>query len=65
MKSSKKILFFSWFSKIKDISQLSDNVGAAVRMLGELQKKWKEVGAVSSHKYKDILLNKGPDGIPQ
>lgn len=41
-------------SKIKDISQLSDNVGAAVRMLGELQKKWKEVGAVSSHKYKDI-----------
>ena len=41
-------------SKIKDISQLSDNVGAAVRMLGELQKKWKDVGAVSSHKYKDI-----------
>lgn len=41
-------------SKIKDISQLSDNVGSAVRMLGELQKKWKEAGAVSSHKYKDI-----------
>lgn len=41
-------------AKIKDISQLSDNVGAAVRMLGELQKQWKETGAVSSHKYKDI-----------
>jgi len=41
-------------AKIKDLSQLSDNVGAAVKMLGELQKKWKETGSVSSHKYKDI-----------
>lgn len=39
--------------KIKDISKLSDNIGSAVRMLSELQKKWKEVGPVSSHKYKD------------
>ncbi len=41
-------------AKIKDLSQLSDNVGAAVKMLGELQKKWKETGPVSSHKYKEI-----------
>jgi hypothetical protein len=41
-------------AKIKDLSQLSDNVGSAVKMLGELQKQWKEAGAVSSHKYKDI-----------
>jgi hypothetical protein len=41
-------------AKIKDLSQLSDNVGAAVKMLGELQKQWKETGSVSSHKYKDI-----------
>lgn len=41
-------------AKIKDLSTLSDNVGVAVKMLGELQKQWKETGAVSSHKYKDI-----------
>lgn len=41
-------------AKIKDISRLSDNVGVAVKMLGELQKQWKETGAVSTHKYKDI-----------
>lgn len=41
-------------AKIKDISRLSDNVGVAVKMLGELQKQWKETGAVSSHKYKEI-----------
>ncbi len=41
-------------AKIKDLSQLSDNVGSAVKMLGELQKQWKETGAVSSHKYKEV-----------
>src|SRR5262249_16887681 len=35
-------------------SQLSENVGAAVRKLQELQTQWKETGAVSSHKYKEI-----------
>ena len=41
-------------AKIKDLSQLSENVGAAVKMLGELQKQWKECGAVSPHKYKEV-----------
>ena len=41
-------------SKIKDLSQLSENVGAAVRKLHELQTQWKETGPVSSHKYKEI-----------
>ena len=41
-------------AKIRDLSQLSDNVGSAVKMLGELQKQWKETGSVSSHKYKDV-----------
>jgi hypothetical protein len=41
-------------AKIKDLSQLSENVGAAVRKLQELQTQWKESGPVSSHKYKEI-----------
>ena len=41
-------------AKIKDLTHVSDNVGAALRMLQELQTRWKEAGAVSSHKYKDI-----------
>ncbi len=41
-------------AKIRDLSQLSENVGAAVRKLQELQTQWKETGPVSSHKYKDI-----------
>jgi hypothetical protein len=41
-------------AKIRDLSQLSDNVGSAVKMLGELQKQWKETGSVSSHKYKEV-----------
>jgi hypothetical protein len=41
-------------SKIRDLSQLSVNVGAAVKKLQELQTQWKETGAVSPHKYKDI-----------
>lgn len=41
-------------AKIKDLSTLSDNVGVAVKMLGELQKQWKETGPVSPHKYKEI-----------
>jgi len=41
-------------AKIKDLTQVSDNVGAAMRMLQELQTQWKEAGQVSSHKYKDI-----------
>lgn len=41
-------------SKINDLSALSENVGAAVKKLQELQSQWKESGAVSSHKYKEI-----------
>ncbi len=41
-------------SKISDLSKLSDNVGAAVKMLQELQTQWKNTGAVSSHKYKEV-----------
>lgn len=41
-------------AKLRDLSSLSDNVGVAVKMLGELQKQWKETGPVSSHKYKEI-----------
>src|SRR3954470_6682315 len=41
-------------AKIKDLSHVSENVGAAVRKLQELQTQWKETGPVSSHKYKDI-----------
>ncbi|MBL7932391.1 MAG: DUF349 domain-containing protein, partial [Bacteroidia bacterium] len=41
-------------AKIKDLSHVSENVGAAVRKLQELQTQWKETGAVSSHKYKEI-----------
>ncbi|MBK9283574.1 MAG: DUF349 domain-containing protein [Sphingobacteriaceae bacterium] len=41
-------------AKINDLSQLSDNVGAAIKKLQELQTEWKECGAVSSHKYKEV-----------
>ena len=41
-------------AKIKDLSHLSENVGAAVRKLQELQTQWKETGQVSSHKYKEV-----------
>lgn len=41
-------------AKIKDLSHVSDNVGAAVRKLQELQTQWKETGQVSSHKYKEV-----------
>lgn len=41
-------------AKIKDLTHVSDNVGAAVRKLQELQVSWKEGGAVSPHKYKEI-----------
>jgi hypothetical protein len=41
-------------AKINDLSQVSDNIGAAIKKLVELQKQWKETGAVSTHKYKDI-----------
>lgn len=41
-------------AKIKDLSQVSENVGAAVRKLQELQTQWKETGPVSSHKYKEV-----------
>ena len=44
-------------AKIRDISRLSDNVGVAVKMLGELQKQWKKTVALSSHKYKKIKAN--------
>jgi hypothetical protein len=41
-------------AKIRDLSQLSENVGAAVRKLQELQTQWKETGSVSPHKYKEV-----------
>jgi hypothetical protein len=41
-------------AKIKDLVQLSENVGSAFKMLQELQTKWKETGPVSSHKYKEV-----------
>ncbi len=41
-------------AKINDLSQMSSNVGAAIKMLQELQTQWKETGAVSSHKYKEL-----------
>lgn len=44
-------------AKIKDLSQVSENVGAAIRKLQELQTQWKETGPVSTHKYKEIQSN--------
>ncbi|WP_317899665.1 DUF349 domain-containing protein [Aurantibacillus circumpalustris] len=41
-------------AKIRDLSQVSENVGSAVRKLQELQTQWKETGPISSHKYKEI-----------
>lgn len=41
-------------AKINDLSQVSTNVGAAMKKLQELQTQWKETGAVSPHKYKDV-----------
>lgn len=41
-------------AKIKDLSQVSENVGSAIRKLQELQSQWKETGAVSPHKYKEV-----------
>lgn len=41
-------------NKINDLSQVSDNIGAAIKKLVELQAQWKETGAVSPHKYKEI-----------
>lgn len=40
-------------AKIKDLKE-SENVGAAVRKLTELQAQWKETGTVSPHKYKEV-----------
>lgn len=41
-------------AKINDLSQVSENVGSAIKKLIELQAQWKETGAVSPHKYKEI-----------
>ncbi|MDF2448752.1 MAG: hypothetical protein K0R26_1256 [Bacteroidota bacterium] len=41
-------------NKINDLSQVSDNIGAAIKKLVELQAQWKVTGAVSPHKYKEI-----------
>ncbi len=41
-------------AKINDLSEVSSNVGTAVKKLIELQAQWKETGAVSSHKYKEL-----------
>ena len=38
-------------AKINDLSQVSTNVGAAMKKLTELQTQWKETGQVSTHKY--------------
>jgi len=40
-------------AKINDLSQVSDNIGAAIKKLVELQAQWKATGAVSPHKYKE------------
>ncbi len=40
-------------TKINDLSQVSDNIGAAIKKLVELQGQWKATGAVSPHKYKE------------
>jgi hypothetical protein len=39
---------------INDLSQLEVNVGSAIKKLHELQLNWKETGAVSTHKYKEL-----------
>ena len=39
---------------INDLSQLEVNVGSAIKKLQELQLTWKETGAVSPHKYKEL-----------
>jgi hypothetical protein len=39
---------------ISDLSQLEVNIGSAIKKLQELQLKWKETGAVSTHKYKEL-----------
>lgn len=41
-------------AKINDLSQVSENIGAAIKKLIELQGQWKNTGAVSTHKYKEI-----------
>ncbi len=41
-------------AKINDLCQMSSNVGAAIKKLQELQTQWKETGAVSTHKYKEL-----------
>lgn len=41
-------------AKINDLSQVSDNIGAAIKKLVELQAQWKVTGSVSPHKYKEI-----------
>lgn len=41
-------------AKIRDLSKLSETVGAAIKKLQELQTQWKECGAVSPHKYKEV-----------
>ncbi|MFN6038537.1 MAG: DUF349 domain-containing protein [Bacteroidota bacterium] len=40
--------------EINDLTQLSTNVGIAIKKLTELQGKWKEIGAVSPHDYKNL-----------
>lgn len=40
-------------AKLQDLRH-TENVGAAIRKLQELQAQWKETGAVSTHKYKEI-----------
>ncbi len=40
--------------EIIDLTQISTNVGTAIKKLTELQARWKEIGAVSPHDYKDL-----------
>lgn len=39
---------------INSLSGLEVNVGSAIKKLQELQLKWKETGAISTHKYKEL-----------
>jgi len=39
---------------INDLTQLEVNLGSAIKKLQELQLTWKETGAVSPHKYKEL-----------
>lgn len=49
LESKKEII-----KEINDLIQLSQTVGAALKKLTDLQAKWKAVGSVSPHEYKNL-----------